>query len=272
MAGLIEASGIGVALGGQRILEDVDFSASAGELVGLIGPNGAGKTTLLRVLTGLIEPDAGTVRIEGAPIGELTRRALAQRLAYLPQDHGVHWAIAVEDLVTLGRLPYRKFATPMGAADREATADAFRAMDLCGFKARPVTELSGGERARVLIARALAQDTAILLADEPAAGLDAAHQLELFALLRRLADDGRCVVLVLHDLSTASRFCDRLVVLDHGKVHAAGKADKVLTSKVLRSVYGISAYRGRAGGVPIVVPLKSLDAKPDGRPRGRNRS
>lgn len=258
---MIKISDVSVDLGGQRIIDGVGLEARAGELVGLVGPNGAGKTTLLRVISGLLTPGSGTVALEGEDIALMAPRLRAQKLALLPQDHVVHWAISVEHLVALGRLPYRGFGAGPSPADRAAVNQALAAMDVTDFAKRSVTDLSGGERARVLIARALAQDTPILLADEPAAGLDAVHQLDLFAHLQGLAEQGRCVVVVLHDLTMASRFCDRLVVLDHGKVHASGKASKVLSASVLKTVYGITAYRGHADGVPIVVPLKSLAAR-----------
>ena len=258
MAGLIEAQGIGVTLGGREILAEVAVAVSAGELVGLIGPNGAGKTTLLRVLAGLLRPDRGSVALDGADMRRLTRRSLARRLAYLPQDHAMHWAISVEDLVRLGRLPHRGFGAPFRDADRRATARALATMDVAQFARRPVTELSGGERTRALIARTLAQNPAVLLADEPVAGLDAVHQLELFAHLRRLADAERAVVVVLHDLSMAARFCDRLVVMASGRVRAVGPAAEVLTAETLQDVYGITAHLGAVDGVPFIVPLESL--------------
>lgn len=257
---MITTERVSVELGGQRIIDGVSLEAHAGEVVGLVGPNGAGKTTLLRAISGLLDPVSGSIALEGEDIAQMAPRLRAQKLALLPQDHVVHWAISVEDLVALGRLPYRGFGAAPSPADRAAISDALATMDVADFAKRSVIELSGGERARVLIARALAQDTQILLADEPAAGLDAVHQLDLFGHLRGLAEQGRCVVVVLHDLTMASRFCDRLIVLDHGKVHASGSAAKVLTSKVLKSVYGITAYRGSADGVPFVVPLKTLKA------------
>ena len=258
MSPMIEVSHVDVVLGGNPVLEDVSLTAQAGELIGLIGPNGAGKTTLLRVIAGLLEPQSGSVALEGEDVGHMSSRGLARKLALLPQDHVVNWAICVEDLVALGRLPYRGFGAAPAQSDRAAIADALETMDLAEISQRPVTELSGGERARTLIARALAQETRILLADEPAAGLDAVHQLDLFTHLQQLANQGCCVIVVMHDLTMASRFCDRLTVLDEGRIHATGPASKVLTSKVLKSVYGITAYRGKANGVPFVVPLESL--------------
>ncbi len=258
MVRTIEARGLTVALGGQTILERVDFQAKPGELVGLVGPNGAGKTTLLRTLAGLLAPREGEVLLDGRAIEGISRRELAQALAYLPQDHTVHWSITVEDLVTLGRLPHRRIGAPRGAADLSATKGAIAAMDLGALSSRPVTELSGGELARALIGRALAQEAPVLLADEPAAGLDAAHQLELFAHFGALAEARRTVVIVLHDLSMAMRFCDRIVVLNKGRVHASGPPSKTLTARILEEVYSITAYRGSIKGIDYIVPLEGV--------------
>lgn len=263
MGVLMTASSIGVSLQRRPVLSDVDFSASKGELVAVVGPNGAGKSTLLRILAGLLASDTGTVRLEGKDIHSLDRHALARKLAYLPQDHGIHWGVRVADLVALGRLPHRSSVSPLSDTDRQIIAAALETMDVVQFTDRPVTELSGGERARVLIARSLAQDPEILLADEPVAGLDAVHQLELFAHLRRLACRGRAVVVVLHDLSLAARFADRLIIMREGRVHAAGAPADVLTADVLATVYGLQAHLGIVNDIPFVVPLTSLRMKPD---------
>lgn len=263
MGELMTASSIGVSLQRRPVLSGVDFSASKGELVAVVGPNGAGKSTLLRILAGLLAPDTGTVRLEGMDIHSLDRHVFARKLAYLPQDHGIHWGVRVADLVALGRLPHRSAVSPLSDTDRRIIAVALETMDIAQFADRSVKELSGGERARVLIARSLAQDPAILLADEPVAGLDAVHQLELFAHLKRLADRGRAVVVVLHDLSLAARFADRLIIMREGRVHASGAPADVLTADILATVYGLEAHLGAVDDIPFVVPLASLRMKPD---------
>ncbi len=263
MTDLMTARGIGVTLQERPVLHDIDFAASAGELIAIVGPNGAGKSTLLRVLANLLQPGEGSILLEGRDLRRLPRRILATKLAYLPQDQSIHWAISVMDVAMLGRLPHRRVGRPLSDTDHRAVAAALRTMNVLQFFNRPVTELSGGERARVLIARALAQEPLILLADEPAAGLDAVHQLELFAHLRRLADAGRSVVVVLHDLSLAARFSDRLVIMKAGRIHVEGPATQVLSSQVLEDVYDMSAYLGDIEGIPFVVPLASLEGRRD---------
>lgn len=258
MSEIVKATAISVKLRRRQVLREIDLSVSAGEFIGLVGPNGAGKSTLLRVLAGLLKPETGAVHLDGIDIRQLQRRELAREIAFLPQDQTVHWGISAKDVAYLGRLPHRQAGQPLNDIDHEAVARALEAMDIQDLSERPVTELSGGERARVLIARALAQDPRVLLADEPATGLDAVHQLELFSHLRRLADDGRAIVVVLHDLSLAARFCDRLVIIDAGQVHADGTGDAVLSAQVLADVYGMSAHLGEVDGVPFVIPLASL--------------
>jgi iron complex transport system ATP-binding protein len=231
------------------VVDAVSADVVPGEVVGLLGPNGAGKTTLLRAVIGLV-PARGDIRLAGAGLGTLSPRERALRAAYIPQDHAVAWAISVETLVALGRLPHRAGA----AADRNAVDAALAAMDLAAFRGRAVTALSGGERARVLIARALAQETPLLLADEPTAGLDPAHQLALMAVLRRLARDGRGVVVALHDLGLAARWCDRIVLMQAGRKLADGPPSTVLTPERLAAVYGIAAHHGHDATGPILVP------------------
>lgn len=258
MTTTISAKSVSVTLQDRQVLSGLDYATAAGELVAIVGPNGAGKTTLLRVLAGLLPADAGAVYLDGMDIRHLPRRSMAQRLAYLPQDHAIHWGIRVLDVVKLGRLPHRRTGRPLGEADDRAIATALDTMDIAQFADRPVTNLSGGERARVAIARALAQDPLVLLADEPASGLDAVHQIELFEHLRKLADKGRAVVVVLHDLSLAARFCDRLVIMKAGRVHSEGPPTVVLSDETLCDVYGMSAHMGEVYGIPFVVPLASL--------------
>jgi iron complex transport system ATP-binding protein len=236
----------------------MDFSAQAGEMTAVIGPNGAGKTTLLKALTGLLAPAAGRVLLDGRPMSEWQRREVACALAYLPQDRVVHWGLAARVLVGLGRLPHR----PPGSGEREvdasAIAAALAAMDVTHLADRPVLEMSGGERARVLVARALAQEPRVLLADEPASGLDPAHQLALFEHFRAMARDGLTVVVALHDLSLAARFCHRIVLMRSGRGVAAGPPANVLTQEHLAAVYGIEARYALIDGVPVVLPLAVL--------------
>ena len=258
---LLSVSSLSVSLGETRVLSGVDLEIAAGEVVGLIGPNGAGKTTLLRAMAGLLPPDGGAVHVKGAPLRQIDRRTLARTLAYLPQGGSGHWAVSVETLVTLGRLPHRSPWAAASEADRAAVDWALQACDVAQFRDRPVTQLSGGERSRVLLARALAGKPEALLADEPVAGLDPGHQLDVMERLRELAAAGTGVVVVMHDLTLAARFCDRLALLFEGQIAVEGDAATVLSADTLARCYGVRAYRGAADGAAIVVPLERTEAR-----------
>jgi iron complex transport system ATP-binding protein len=255
----ITASGITVALGGKPILQAVDAQIRPGEVLGLIGPNGAGKTTLLRVLAALLAPERGNVDYDGASARALGRGALARRVAFLAQGGEAPAALPVEALVGLGRLPHRRPFADAGEADRQAVARALALCDVAGFANRSAGTLSGGERRRVLLARALAVEAPYLLADEPLAGLDPQHQLDTLHLLRRISAGGTGVVVVLHDLTLAARFCDRLLLLDHGRRVADGAPADVLDDVRLAQVFGIQALRGLHAGVPFVLPWQVLN-------------
>ncbi|MGE5267245.1 MAG: ABC transporter ATP-binding protein [Deltaproteobacteria bacterium] len=252
----LEAQSLHVRLAGRDILQDVSFAVSPGDFVAVAGPNGAGKSTLLRALAGLTVPSAGSVELGGADIRSLDRRELGRSIAYLPQDRTVHWPLRSRAVVALGRIPYGS-GPQRGESeeDRAKIETALMQMDAEALADRPVAELSGGERARVLMARALAQDAAILIADEPAAGLDPAHALALFETLARIASEGRAVIVALHDLSLALRYCPRAILMKEGRVAASGPARDVMTEAQIASVYGIRAHVAEIAGVPCVVPV-----------------
>jgi iron complex transport system ATP-binding protein len=250
---MVRLDRLSVTLGARRVIKTISTDL-AGGVIGLIGPNGAGKSTLVRAIAGLI-PSEGAILIDGAPIAALGLRARARRIAYLPQGQTVHWPLTVERLVALGRLPHlAPFARP-AAADESAIEQALERTDLQGLRDRSIDALSGGERARVLLARALAVRAPLLLADEPLAALDPAHQIDVMAALRAEAERGATVIAVLHDLTIAARWCDRLLMIDRGSLVADGLPRDVLTVDTIKSVYGVSAFFGEADGRPLIVPL-----------------
>ncbi len=236
----LHASDLSVRLGGALIVDRATLSLNAGELVVLIGPNGAGKTTLMRALAGLL-PAKGQIALGDRPLEKFSARERARRIAYLPQGHVFHWPMAVAAVVALGRYPHADAFAPLSEADRGAVARALAATASEAFAARPVTTLSGGERARVALARALASEAPILLADEPTMSLDPRHQLVVMELLARAAHHGGAVLAVLHDLALAARFADRVVVMEGGRLIADGKPRAVFTPERIAAVFGVEA-------------------------------
>lgn len=244
-----------VMLGGRTVLHGIDAHILPGALVGMIGPNGAGKSTLARAITGLIAPSSGEVRLGEEPVPSIPRAVLARRIAYLPQGQTVHWPLTVERLATLGRLPHLAPFSTIGASDRAAVERAMHRAEVMPLRDRIVTELSGGERARALIARALAVEAPALIVDEPLAALDPGHQLQVMELLRTEARAGSLVVAVLHDLAMAARFCDRLILIHEGRLIADGAPQAVLTAQHLSDCYDIRAWTGTIENQSVVLPL-----------------
>lgn len=244
MSALLEAHDVSVSLGAgaarARVLEGASLALHGGAITAIIGPNGAGKSTLLACLAGLRAPDAGEVLLEGAPLAAMPARERARRIGFLPQVAEVNWDIDVATLVSLGRLPHQGRWGP-GEADRAAVCRALEATDTARLAERVVASLSGGERARALLARVLAGEPHVLLADEPLANLDPRHQFESLALLRRIADAGAGVVLVLHDLAHALRIADRVVLMAEGRIVADDVPQAVLTPERIAEVYGVAS-------------------------------
>jgi iron complex transport system ATP-binding protein len=244
----------------RTAVQRTTITLEPGELVALVGPNGAGKSTLLRALAGLVA-HTGTVTWQGTPLARLDGRTRARTVAYLPQDPPVHWPLAASEVVALGRLPHRAYGAERSAADDDAVSGAMRQTDTLAFAARSVQQLSVGERARVLLARALAVEAPVLLVDEPIAMLDPYHQLDVMRTLRGYAAGGpapRLVIAVLHDLGLAARFCGRVLLMNGGVVVGDGPPEATLTSPAIRAHYRVEPFIARHDDEPLVVPWRPL--------------
>jgi iron complex transport system ATP-binding protein len=235
----LEAVNLTVRRKGAALIDAVSLNAASGDFIGLVGPNGAGKTTLLRALCGLDEGASGSVLIDGTDIGAFSPRERARRIAYLPQIREVAWAITAEAVVALGRFAYGA-VSHLGSEDRAAVDRALAATDAAAFRTRTMPTLSGGEQARVHLARALAAETPILLADEPTAALDPKHQRAVMAALRAKAETGGLVIAALHDLRLAERWCTRILVLSGGRMLADASPAQALTMEIMEEVFGVS--------------------------------
>ena len=252
----LRCEGVRVRLGERRVLDGVSIEVARGEVVGLVGPNGAGKSTLLRAISGLVPLEGGRIEIEGIARDQLSSRELARRVAVVQQLPEAPPSMRVGELVLLGRSPHLGLLEHEGERDRSIAWSAMERAGCAEFADRALSTLSGGQRRRAFIARALAQDTRTLLLDEPTSNLDPQAQGELFALLRELAGDGTAVLAVVHDLTLAAAYCDRVALLDGGRVIADGQPSEVLTASTVGRVYGplVSVVAHPVTGLPLVVP------------------
>jgi iron complex transport system ATP-binding protein len=254
----LSAQDVSVKLSGRAVLNDVSLSLSSGHLVALVGPNGAGKTTLLRALAGLV-PSSGAIHVGGDALSSLALRERARRFAYLPQGHVVHWPLPARDIVALGRYPHGATdPARLTQRDAEAVLRAMRLTDVVEFSERRVTELSGGERSRVALARVLAVEAPVILADEPTSSLDPRHQIDVMKTLRAAADHGTLVMVVTHDLGLAARFADTVLVLSDGVLVSQGVPTEALSEKTMGEVFRISAYRAEYQRESVIVPWAEI--------------
>jgi iron complex transport system ATP-binding protein len=252
-AGIV-AQGVGVTLDGHRILTGIDLTVSPGEVVALVGPNGAGKSTLLAAISGDLAISEGAIAIAGRPLDGYRHLELARERAVLTQDNQLSFPFTVGQVVSMGRSPWAR--TDRFDEDEAAIAESMLAMDIAQLAARRFTSLSGGEKARVSLARVLAQRTPIVMLDEPTASLDLRHQEDVMRAVRTLASGGTAVLVVVHDLSLAAAYADRVAIIAGGTLVAAGSPQQVLTAEQVSSVYGLPVEVSLASGRPVVVPLR----------------
>ncbi|WP_433567757.1 heme ABC transporter ATP-binding protein [Nocardia sp. CA-151230] len=252
----LRARNVSAKRGDRTVLEGIDFPVIAGQIVALVGPNGAGKSTLLAALAGELELSGGSVELDGHALTHWTHLDMARRRAVLPQSHTVGFPFRAREVVAMGRSPWAH--TDRQDRDDEAIAAAMAATDVERFAARPFPALSGGERARVALARVLAQDTATLLLDEPTAALDLGHQEQVLHLARERAAAGAAVVVVLHDLGVAAAYADRVAVLEAGRIAADGPPRQILTPQLLSRVYQhpVDVFDHPVTGAQLVLPVR----------------
>ena len=250
----IRAEQVSIELGGRLVVQDVDLEVPTGELLALVGPNGAGKSTLLAALSGERQPSAGRVLVGDRPVREYPPLELARLRSMLTQDNAVSFPFLVSEVVEMGRSPWARIA------ERERDADAIdtatQRTDVAHLLDRRFTELSGGERARVSLARVLAQDTPVVLLDEPTAALDLRHQEDVLRIARELSEEGRTVVVVLHDLSLAGAYADRVALMEDGRIRALGTPVEVLTEQLVSEVYAVDVEVLVRDGRPLVIPRR----------------
>jgi iron complex transport system ATP-binding protein len=256
----LEFCTVSASYGTRAVLSEISTGFAAGAVTGIVGPNGAGKTTLFRAAIGLMTLSGGSIDVMDRTLDQWSREGLARAIAYLPQGSDAHWPVQARQLVALGRLPHRAAFSALSATDALAVDEALSRCDALQFAGRRMDALSAGERARVLFARALATAAPILLADEPAAYLDPAHQLRLMELLREEAGRGTAVAVTLHDLALASRHCDEIIVLDQGRLAGHGAPQVALSDSLLASVFGIAAMHtpDPEGGRGALTPWRRL--------------
>ncbi|MCB8819337.1 ABC transporter ATP-binding protein [Microvirga rosea] len=254
----LAARSLSVRLGRNQALSGIDLTLPPGRLTVVVGPNGAGKSTLLRTLAGLMAPSEGSATLGGVSIWTMRAAERARTIAYLPQGGQVAWPLSVASVVALGRLPHGEAPDALPPDGREAVAAAIAAVGLQGYEDRPATELSGGERARALLARALATRAPVLLVDEPIAALDPRHELVVLEVLKAHARAGALVVAIMHNLTLAARFADEIVLLDRGRLQAHDTPSAVLTEERLARSFGIAAHIAHETGGFVVVADRPL--------------
>ncbi len=256
----IEANALRFSYSREPVIDDVSLTLNAGEMLGVIGPNGSGKSTLLRLLSGVLQPEGGEVRINGRPLGNYSRRELGRAIAVAPQDTLIEFPFSVTEVVLMGRSPHLGAFSFEGDRDLEVAREAMRRTGVLELADRSIHELSGGERQRVVLARALAQQARILLLDDAGAFLDIRHEVEIYDLLQDLQREGKSILTVLHDLNLAALYCDRVALLKAGRLVRLGSPSEVITYTALTEVYETEVYvdTNDITGAVNVLPLSRM--------------
>jgi len=254
----IEVRDIEVSFGSLNVLKGISLKMERGRFYGILGPNGSGKTTLLKSMARALRPQKGAVYVNGENVGRMKSRELSKRIACLHQSTDITCDYPVMDVVLMGRYPYVKRFQTEGEKDREIAKKAMIASNVWHLKDRRINEISGGERQRVFIARALVQETDIVLLDEPISHLDIQHQIEILDLAGTMTQEGKTIIAVLHDLNLASMYCDHLIMLKDGAIVAQGEPQKVLTEEIVKRVYGVKPFviDGMNDNRPYILPVK----------------
>lgn len=256
---LLQAQNVALSRQSRSILQGIELTLHQGEVLGIIGANGAGKSSLLHALSGQLPLMSGQVLLGGKALSDWPEQLRAQQMALLAQNRELHWPMSVESVVALGRQPWQGGTTRLSAEDQNLCEQAMQQAGVQSLRTQSCDRLSGGELARVLLARALAVNAQILLADEPIAGLDPYYQLSVMQVLRQQAQAGRGVVVVLHDLNLARRFCDRLLLLHEGSLLCSGQPEQVLTPEHLARAFRIDTRLLDDGAMSAIVPVSCLD-------------
>lgn len=237
---LIDTTDVTFSYAAEPVMKQVSVKVGQGDFIGVIGPNGSGKSTLLKLLGGMLPCDSGSVRFKGTDIGEYKRKTLARSIAWVPQEHAMVFPFRVQEIIMMGRHPHLSALTFEGEKDFEITGRAMELTDTTRLQDRRFNEISGGEKQRVMMAGALAQEPELMLLDEPTSSLDLKYQMEILNILNRLnRESGLTLVIAIHDLHLASKFCNRLVLLEEGRVVRDGPPQDVLQKEILESVYGV---------------------------------
>ena len=252
---------VSYAVGAKEILKGVSLTLEPGDLLGIVGPNGAGKSTLLKTIVRILKPTSGEIRLSGIEINDIPARQLAKEIAFVPQDTDFSFPFSVLDVVLMGRAPYISRLSLESSRDYETVTECLTVVDMDGFEQRFVTNLSGGEKQLVAIARALAQEPTFMLLDEPTSYLDIHHQLTIMGLLKRLSQEQKGIAVVLHDLKLAHRFCNKIILLDSGRAVAFGSPEGVLNAENISKVFNVKVIKTThpLTGQIIIEPIEPLN-------------